>query len=101
MENNSTASNKIVPRSHLLKRSLKDEDLLDILERVMLLDAAKEAGDGDPVKGLYSVLDWSNRLSLGEQQRLAFGRLLVNRQTKLVILDESTSALDIVSGQSI
>ena len=101
MGNNSTESNKIVPRSHLLKSSLKDEDLLEILERVMLLDAAKEAGDGDPVKGLYSVLDWSNRLSLGEQQRLAFGRLLVNRQTKLVILDESTSALDIVSGQSI
>jgi ABC-type uncharacterized transport system fused permease/ATPase subunit len=35
-------------------------------------------------------------LSLGEQQRLAFGRLLVN-QPKLVILDEATSALDMVS----
>ena len=38
--------------------------------------------------------DWSNILSLGEQQRLAFGRVLVNKP-KFIILDEATSALDI------
>jgi putative ATP-binding cassette transporter len=94
-EGNKTSSfeNKIMPRSHLLKESLTDDDLLAILDQVLLLDVAKAAGDGDPVKGLYSILDWSNRLSLGEQQRLAFGRLLVNRP-QLVILDEATSALD-------
>jgi vitamin B12/bleomycin/antimicrobial peptide transport system ATP-binding/permease protein len=35
-------------------------------------------------------------LSLGEQQRLAFGRLLVNRPS-LIILDEATLALDLAS----
>lgn len=88
--------NKIVPRSHWLKQSLTDKDLLSILERVNLLDVAVRAGDGDPVKGLAAKLDWSNILSLGEQQRLAFGRLLVNKP-KLVIMDESTSALDSAS----
>ena len=33
---------------------------------------------------------------MGEQQRLAFGRVLVN-QPRFVILDEATSALDMVA----
>lgn len=37
--------------------------------------------------------DWASVLSLGEQQRLAFARLLLAKPT-LVLLDESTSALD-------
>ena len=41
-------------------------------------------------------MDWGNTLSLGEQQRLAFGRLVVN-QPRLVVLDESTSALDMAT----
>ncbi|OMO84824.1 ABC transporter-like protein [Corchorus capsularis] len=44
-------------------------------------------------KGLDSVYEWSSVLSLGEQQRLAFARLLLSKP-KLVLLDESTSALD-------
>ena len=71
---------------------LSDQDLLDVLDRVDLGELAKRSGDGDPIKGLETVLDWTNTLSLGEQQRLAFGRVLVNRP-QLVILDEATSAL--------
>jgi vitamin B12/bleomycin/antimicrobial peptide transport system ATP-binding/permease protein len=75
---------------------ISDEELVAILDKVDLLDVATRAGDGDPVAGLQASLDWSNMLSLGEQQRLAFGRLLVNKPA-LVIADEATSALDIAS----
>jgi putative ATP-binding cassette transporter len=37
--------------------------------------------------------NWPQRLSLGEQQRLAFARILL-AQPALVFLDEATSALD-------
>jgi putative ATP-binding cassette transporter len=39
---------------------------------------------------------WENILSLGEQQRLAFARLLVNSPS-FTILDEATSALDLTN----
>jgi vitamin B12/bleomycin/antimicrobial peptide transport system ATP-binding/permease protein len=43
--------------------------------------------------GLDAIADWSQVLSGGEQQRLAFARLLV-QQPHCVLLDEATSALD-------
>jgi ABC-type uncharacterized transport system fused permease/ATPase subunit len=74
----------------------QDRDLLDVLDLVDLHELPYRFGDGDPIKGLHEVLDWGNTLSLGEQQRLAFGRLVVNKP-RLVICDEATSALDVVS----
>ncbi|MDB5793383.1 MAG: uncharacterized protein JWQ80_3407, partial [Massilia sp.] len=66
---------------------LSDEQLLDILEQVHLPYLAGHVG------GLDAVQDWEKLLSVGEQQRLAFGRVLVH-QPRIVILDEATSALD-------
>ncbi len=65
-----------------------DETLLEVLRQVNLPDLAERVG------GLHVVLDWANVLSLGEQQRLAFARLLI-ANPKYVILDEATSALDV------
>lgn len=62
------------------KHFLSNTELLDILARVELSDLATRLGKGDPIQGLETVMeDWSNTLSLGEQQRLAFGRILVHQ----------------------
>lgn len=66
---------------------LDDEHLLAILERVGLPQLAERVG------GLDAMQDWEKLLSVGEQQRLAFGRVFV-REPGIVILDEATSALD-------
>lgn len=47
----------------------------------------------DRCDGLDSNVEWASVLSLGEQQRLAFARLLLSRP-QLALMDESTSALD-------
>lgn len=68
--------------------TVPDEDVLAALTRVNLPDAALRMG------GLAAAgEDVGRRLSLGEQQRLAFARVLVAKP-KCVLLDESTSALD-------
>ena len=63
-------------------------ELEAILVEVNLADLAERFG------GFEVERDWSEVLSLGEQQRLAFARILINRP-RYVILDEATSALDI------
>jgi|TARA_R100001143_G_scaffold57209_1_gene54248 putative ATP-binding cassette transporter len=62
----------------------QDPQAREILEQIQL---------GHLTDRLDEVNDWSQILSLGEQQRLAFGRLMVARP-KVAFLDEATSAMD-------
>lgn len=66
----------------------EDTLLLQLLDQVGLPNLASRIG------GLDSELeDWAHVLSLGEQQRLAFARLL-RHCPPVAFLDEATSALD-------
>ena len=48
---------------------------------------------GHLIERLDEVADWGRILSLGEQQRLAFGRLLLAKPAA-AFLDEASSAMD-------
>jgi putative ATP-binding cassette transporter len=69
-------------------RGANDEEIRNVVDKVNLSDVLARV-DGD----LDQVIDWTNVLSLGEQQRVAFARLFL-RLPKFVFLDEATSALD-------
>lgn len=69
---------------------VSDKDLIEMLTMVGLEDTLKRISRFD------TVMDWPNILSTGEQQRLAFARLLLAKP-KLAIMDEATTALDSAS----
>jgi putative ATP-binding cassette transporter len=58
-----------------------------------LAAALGEVGLGSYASQLDVVDNWGQRMSLGEQQRLAFARVLL-AEPALLFLDEATSALD-------
>lgn len=64
------------------------------LKQVNLADLAERSG------GFAIERNWDEILSLGEQQRLAFARILINKP-RYVVLDEATSALDIANEASL
>jgi putative ATP-binding cassette transporter len=74
--------------------AMGDPELRLLLEQVGLAALAERYPD------LSEEEDWSRVLSGGEQQRLGFARLLLRRPT-LVILDEASSALDLLAEQAL
>jgi putative ATP-binding cassette transporter len=68
--------------------NISDEELYQLLDQVKLPNLANQFG------GLNANLNWGKVLSVGEQQRLAFARVLLAKP-RYVMLDEATSALDI------
>ncbi|MGD1919477.1 MAG: ABC transporter ATP-binding protein/permease [Pleurocapsa sp.] len=70
-----------------LSTEIDKQKLIEIIGRVNLSEVLNKFGN------LEAEKDWSQVLSRGEQQRLAFARLLLH-QPKYAVLDESTSALD-------
>jgi putative ATP-binding cassette transporter len=81
-------------RSQLLyprpERHVEDTALRAVLAQVNLPDLEQRCG------GLGAELDWDRTLSVGEQQRLAFARLLLSAP-RFAFLDEATSALDLAN----
>ncbi|WP_375495919.1 ABC transporter ATP-binding protein/permease [uncultured Nostoc sp.] len=73
---------------------MSDTELKEVLQQVNLENVVTKVG------GFDAELPWENILSLGEQQRLAFARLLVTRPS-FTILDEATSALDLNNEESL
>lgn len=66
--------------------NISEEVLQQILQQVNLFHIIERFD-------INTIKDWSTILSLGEQQRLAFARLLLAKP-QYAILDEATSALD-------
>jgi putative ATP-binding cassette transporter len=64
-----------------------DRELEEVLDKVHLTEMLERLG------GLGAVFDWQNVLGTGEQQRLAFARVLLCRP-KLLFMDEATTAID-------
>ncbi|MEH2063802.1 MAG: ATP-binding cassette domain-containing protein [Nostoc sp.] len=75
-------------------RQMSDAELKEVLQQVNLENVVTKVG------GFDAELPWENILSLGEQQRLAFARLLVTLPS-FTILDEATSALDLNNEKSL
>jgi putative ATP-binding cassette transporter len=69
-------------------RQMSDAELEEVLQQVNLQNLLSR------VEGFDTEVPWENILSLGEQQRLAFARLLITHPS-FTILDEATSALDL------
>ncbi|BAZ70591.1 MAG: ATP-binding cassette domain-containing protein [Pelatocladus maniniholoensis HA4357-MV3] len=73
---------------------MSDAELKDVLQQVNLENIETKGG------GFDAEVPWENILSLGEQQRLAFARLLIS-QPRFTILDEATSALDLKNEENL
>jgi putative ATP-binding cassette transporter len=74
--------------------NISDREIYRVLKQVNLPELAERFG------GLDAIEDWDHVLSMGEQQRVAFARLLLT-QPRYAILDEATSALDVKNEQSL
>ena len=88
-------------RPYMVQGSLRDQLLypgqnedLDTAQITAVLEAVNLAEVVDRVDGDFDrTVDWTNILSIGEQQRISFARLLL-RKPSIAFLDEATSALD-------
>lgn len=85
-------SMKINGRTYKNKEELNSY-LLSLLEDVGLKYLSDRLSEGEAGNCLDSINDWSTVFSLGEQQRLAFARILIFNPS-ICFLDEATSALD-------
>jgi len=69
------------------RSAVLDHELEEVVQRVGLDGMVQRVG------GLGATLDWANVLATGEQQRIAFARMLLAKPA-FVFLDEATNAVD-------
>jgi putative ATP-binding cassette transporter len=72
----------------LSENDTQDDEIREVLQVTNLAELLKRV-DND----LSEVVDWADVLSLGEQQRVSFARLFLQKPL-IAFLDEATSALD-------
>lgn len=63
------------------------------IDRTLAEEILRKVQLGHLIERLEQEQDWTRILSLGEQQRLAFGRLLLHKP-KVAFLDEATASMD-------
>lgn len=83
----SLRANMLYPRDDD-EKAPSNEVLLNVLKEVNLEELPGRMG------GFEAVRDWGDTLSLGEQQRLQFARLLLAKP-KMAVIDEGSAALSI------
>jgi putative ATP-binding cassette transporter len=66
----------------------QDDEIREVLQLVNLTELLQHVDDD-----LTQKVDWTNILSVGEQQRVSFARLYL-KKPRIAFLDEATSALD-------
>ena len=76
-----------------LRNAICYPKIKDLPDNSTLVKIMQDCQIGHLMTKLNKVMDWNNTLSLGEQQRVAFCRILINKPD-IVYLDEATSALD-------
>ena len=76
-----------------LRTALAYPESPDVIDEDRAREMLRKVQLAHLVDQLDEDVDWSRRLSPGEQQRLGFARILISRP-KVVFLDEATSSVD-------
>lgn len=89
---------KLAGLEELLKREPEGETRKKANEKALYADIDPEQGNG---KGIYFKLeDGGKSLSVGEKQLICICRAVL-RKNKIVVLDEATASIDVVTEQKI
>ncbi len=84
----------------VLKEAICYPKIHNLADDVSVKEAMRNYGLGYLVDELYHIKDWSRVLSLGEQQKIAFCRIALNKPD-IVYFDETSSALDELAEQQL
>lgn len=81
-----------LPRTNL-KEAICYPKHVNLPSDIDMIQILTQCGLDNLTGQLYEIKNWHNYLSLGEQQKIAFARIIIN-QPDILFLDECSSALD-------